>query len=140
MYPPTSIIYHLGLTLVFQGDHPVGIPGPTTASKVLHNPYAKSNRKQSQPLPSSLSSGKNKGSVNNESTTTTRQTFGAKRRTSSTTGISCSTTEQYPHRVGRRRRTHQDFGLSLRLEDGTDDSEDENDDDDELLSFVAFRK
>ena len=53
-----------------------------------------------------------------------------------------ATTEQYPHRVGRR-RAPRDFGLSLRIEDGTDDdSDDDNDDDndDDLLSFVAFRK
>lgn len=87
------------------------------SNKASHNPYAKSNRQKSQP---SLSS--------------TRAVVNAQQ--SFSTKISGATTEQYPHRVGRR-RAPRDFGLSLRIEDGTDS---DGDTDDDLLSFVAFRK
>ncbi|KAL3935066.1 MAG: hypothetical protein SGBAC_009343 [Bacillariaceae sp.] len=87
------------------------------SNKAFHNPYAKSNRKKSQPSLSSTTAAVN-----------SQETFGTK-----STG---ATTEQYPHRVGRR-RAPRDFGLSLRIEDGTDS---DGDTDDDLLSFVAFRK
>ncbi|CAJ1950399.1 unnamed protein product [Cylindrotheca closterium] len=95
------------------------LPAARGASKILlNNPYAKCNRKQSPP--SSLSSTK---AMN-------------PRRKSSPKG-SDATIEQYPHIVGRQ-RAPRGFGLSLRIEDGIDDSDD--DDDDDLLSFVGFRK
>lgn len=97
--------------------------GAQSSGAIVRNPYAKSNQKK--PRQPSVSSRR-------ETTNSPKE---------KNTG-SATTSEQYPHRAaGARRRAPQDFGLSLRIQHGTDSSDDDDDSkDDELLSFIAFRK
>lgn len=98
-----------------------GNDGVIGASRtVVRNPYAKSSQRKPQQLSSSHKEIRNR-----------QKSHGSNMQTSG------ATTEQYPRRIVARRRAPRDFGLSLRIQDDTD-SDDSKDDD--LLSFVAFRK
>jgi hypothetical protein len=114
--------------------YPVGHSTAPTPAATIHNPYSRPNRISPQ------AAATNTQKIDRHSTSTAIHDSTLSRpSTNMTNGAGNSNnnsnrTEQYPHRVGRL-RTSRDFGLSLRIED-----EDSDDSDDELLSYVAFRK
>jgi hypothetical protein len=117
---------HQFLTHVYSVGHSTA---PTPAS-TIRNPYSRPNRISPQ------AAATNTQKIDRHSTSTAIHNSTLSRPSTNTTNGAGNSnrTEQYPHRVGRL-RTSRDFGLSLRMED-----EDSDDSDDELLSYVAFRK